>query len=177
MPLISTGMQRQLFNSSLLRRVRFGLGVCVLILLVARTWIWLPTLITGTSMEPTLKGRQLAVVNKVAYWFSPPARGEIVAVWTGRELLIKRIVGLPGEEIALCDGTYYINGEPLSEPYLRSAESHQSVGCGKINTGCFVVAGDNRTGGSVAVINQKRIVGRLICSAKGRCKASAPNRS
>jgi signal peptidase I len=72
--------------------------------LAVRHWVWPPIVLTGESMVPTLHNLQIAGVNKLAYRFRPPCRGDVVLVNTGRELTAKRILGLPGEEIAMLDG-------------------------------------------------------------------------
>ena len=54
-------------------------------------------LIAGNSMQPTLHPGSIAGVNKLAYRFGPPRRGDVVAIRAGRELIVKRILGLPGE--------------------------------------------------------------------------------
>jgi signal peptidase I len=119
----------------------------------------MPVLISGESMVPTLRGGQLVGVNKLAYLFGPPPRGDIVEVWTGKDLMIKRIVGLPGEEVAVRDGMLYINGSPLREPY--AINRHWNVATGKLDVNSFLVVGDNRFQTIVAVVSRERIVGRL----------------
>jgi hypothetical protein len=57
-------------------------------------------------------------VNKLAYFRHAPRRGDIVAVWTGKELMIKRVIGL-GEEISADNGLFSINGRTLHEPYVQ----------------------------------------------------------
>ena len=131
----------------------------LLVALMVRAWVWMPVLVTGKSMLPTLRGGQLAGLNKLAYRVGPPRRLDVVAVWTGKDLMIKRIVGLPGEEIAARDGTLYINGSPLWEPY--AIKSNWNIASGKIDSNNFVVVGDNRLETILAVVNRERIVGRL----------------
>jgi len=152
------------------RRPWFGLHpratLCRLLLLLVLAWItrqrvWSLMLISGDSMLPTLHGGQIVGINKLAYCVRPPERGDIVAIWTGEELIVKRIVGLPGEEIALRDGTLYVNGSPLHEPYVKF-NKHWTIAPGKISAGRFVVVGDNRPHTLVAVVSRERIVGRLI---------------
>lgn len=135
---------------------------CLVAAIVVREWIWAPILVTGHSMLPTFNDGQIAGVNKLAYALWHPRRHEIVVIWTGAELLVKRVVGLPGEEIALRNGTFYVNGAELREPYLTEGRADRSISCGKIAPDCFVVAGDNRVHGGVAVVAKKRIVGRVV---------------
>ena len=80
------------------------------------------TRVYGHSMEPNLETNQRLVVEKVTYHFREPQRGDVVVLRLpdhSRELLIKRVIGLPGERVAIHDGKVFINGEPLDEPYLR----------------------------------------------------------
>jgi signal peptidase I len=66
---------------------------------------------------------QRLVVEKVSYHFHGPRRGDIVVIdlpEAGPELLIKRVVGLPGDTISSQRGQVFINGEPLDEPYISS---------------------------------------------------------
>ena len=117
----------------------------------------------GRGMLPTLRGGQLAGVNKLAYLLGPPRRRDIVAVWTGKDLMVKRIVGLPGEEVAARDGTLYVNGSPLREPY--AINRHWNVATGKLDVNSFLVVGDNRFQTIVAVVSRERIVGRICLCA------------
>ena len=126
-----------------------------------RQAVWTPVIITGRSMLPTLRSGRLAGVNKLAYRFDAPRRGDVVAVWTGRELIVKRIVGLPGEEISAREGILYVNGARLAEPYVQLPHGW-AIGAAKIEADSFVIAGDNRTETLVAVVHRSRIMGRLI---------------
>ncbi|HVV72070.1 MAG TPA: signal peptidase I, partial [Verrucomicrobiae bacterium] len=103
------------------RKTLSWLLVLLALVLVIRNWVCMPALVLGASMSPTLQDRQVVLVNKLAYLFRPPARGDIVSIWTGREWLIKRVIGLPGEEVALKKGTLLVNGEVVPEPYLEAS--------------------------------------------------------
>ncbi len=143
-----------------MQRLRWLLLALGLVLAV-RQWVWMPSLITGESMEPTLHGGQLVGVNKLAYLLGRPRRGEIVEVWTGSRLMVKRVLGLPGENIAMRDGIFYVNGAPLTEPYVQFKDD-SNIGLGQLGPDCFVVAGDNRSRTIIAVVNRDRIVGRVL---------------
>jgi signal peptidase I len=129
-------------------------------------------------MLPTCGEGQLAVVNKLAYRYAMPRRGDIVCVWTGEELLIKRIVGLPGEKLALRNGAFEVDGRPLSEPYVQF-NGHWTVGAGEIGRGRYVVVGDNRSMPQkdqlMAVVNSDRILGRLLFFGGARQSGAAPD--
>jgi signal peptidase I len=140
-------------------RLRRFLVILVLVV-ISRGWVLGPVLIVGESMVPTLHSGQIVWVNKLAYLFQPPHRGDLVLVWTGRELWAKRIVGLPEDEIAAYDGMFSINGRPLEEPYVR-IHDQWNIASAKIAADHFVIAGDNRQT-LIAVVARKRIIGRLM---------------
>jgi signal peptidase I len=95
--------------------------VLVAIALATFTWVLVPVRAEGISMLPTLRSGSLKFVNRLAFRRGGPQRGDIVAIrLSGPNVLyIKRIVGLPGERIALRDGVVHVNDTPLQEPYVR----------------------------------------------------------
>lgn len=102
------------------------LRTVVLVLLTAfiiRVFIMQPFLVQGASMEPTLTNSEYLIVEKVAYKFRQPDRGEIVVFrapvnWT--ENYIKRVIALPGETIKIEDNKIFINNKVLEESYIES---------------------------------------------------------
>lgn len=124
--------------------------------------------VVGPSMEPTVLGGELVLVNKAAYLqtnnnmvralpmvneqnnesihlFNAPERGDII-VFHNRitdEYLIKRLIGLPGDTIAIQDGHTFINGEVIKEPYIenRSRDTMHPI---TLNADRYFVMGDNR---------------------------------
>src|ERR687885_1846975 len=77
--------------------------------------------VEGFSMEPTLHSNQYLLVNKVSYMVGNPQRGDIVVLrfpQDPRRDFIKRVIGLPGEEVEVRGGSVYINGRVLDEPYI-----------------------------------------------------------
>jgi signal peptidase I len=79
---------------------------------------WIPS----ASMVPTLKYGDRVLVNKFIYRFTEPERGDVIvfkSVEGDDEDLIKRVVGVPGDEIAVRDGKLFVNGEPQKEPYVN----------------------------------------------------------
>ena len=64
-------------------------------------------------MLPTLKEKDIMILNKTAYYFSSPKRFDIVVIDTKENYIIKRIIGLPGEEIEYKDNALYVNGEKV----------------------------------------------------------------
>ena len=79
---------------------------------------WIPS----ASMVPTLKYGDRVLVNKFIYRFTEPQRGDVIvfkSVEGDGQDLIKRVVGVPGDEIAVRGGKLFVNGEPQREPYVN----------------------------------------------------------
>jgi signal peptidase I len=79
---------------------------------------WIPS----ASMVPTLKYGDRVLVNKFIYRFTEPERGDVIvfkSVEGDGQDLIKRVVGVPGDEIAVRGGKLFVNGKPQKEPYVN----------------------------------------------------------
>ena len=103
-----------------LREVAVTVIPAVVIALVINLFLAQATQVLGQSMEPNLHSTQRVVVEKVTYrFFHGPRRGDIVVIdLPGQtEMLIKRVVGLPGESVEVRNGQVYIDGEQLDEPW------------------------------------------------------------
>lgn len=89
---------------------------------VFHTFIATVFFVEGESMAPNLTSEQVLLVNKLAYLASRPTRGDIVVLrFPGdpeKRKFVKRIIGLPGEEVMIEGGQVYVNSERLSEGYL-----------------------------------------------------------
>ena len=101
--------------------------------------------INGHSMAPTLQPGQRIIVDKISYQFQTPQRGDIVIIQgnDGTPPLIKRIIGLPGETVAVLNGRVTINEISIYEGYLP-ANVQQSFEKITIPEGYIYVMGDNR---------------------------------
>jgi signal peptidase I len=105
--------------------------------------------VDGLSMLPTLQDGEFVLVNRLAYRIGEPARGDIVVFrsTTNFDLdLIKRIIGVPGDDVRVADGRVVVNGLALSEPYIN-AEPRYS-GEWSVPQGYLFVLGDNRNDSS-----------------------------
>ncbi len=105
--------------------------------------------VTGESMHPSIRAGDWLLVRLDAHRRAAPARGDLVIVRDPRnttEKYLKRVVGLPGEEVSTRDGELLIDGRRLSEPYLDGLPS--SVGLDtkswSLGQGQYFVVGDNR---------------------------------
>ena len=104
-----------------------------------------PVRIEGEAMKPALNdGDRVMMTGR----FDPLARGEIIIFYYPGDTsksYIKRIIGLPGEEIEFTEGKILINGQLLNEPYLNSTESSRRASLKtKIAEKNYFVMGDNR---------------------------------
>ena len=125
----------------------------VLVFGFVRPVIASPFYVGSESMVPTLQVWDRLLINKLAYDLEGPERGDIVLFRDpegGEEPLIKRVVGLPGDEISLQNGHLILNGEPQREPYVveracvRGAPRACSFGPVTVPKGHVFVMGDNR---------------------------------
>ncbi|MCX7912255.1 MAG: signal peptidase I [Dehalococcoidales bacterium] len=98
-----------------------------------------------SSMEPSFHEGQRVVVNKAAYFFGEPQRGDVVVFKapTGNEDFIKRIIGLPGDTVEIRDGAVLVNGVRLDEPYIAEKPAY-TMPAVVVPEGKYFVLGDNR---------------------------------
>ena len=101
----------------------------VLIALLINLFLAQATRVYGQSMEPNLHTDQRLIVEKLSYnryvrqilGLEGPEQGDVVVIRLGlqeNELLIKRVIGLPGDVVEIHDGKVFVNNQPLNEPYL-----------------------------------------------------------
>ena len=103
------------------------------------------------SMETTIPTKSLLVGWRLPYVVSDPLpeRGDIVTFWNEEmdRVLVKRVIGLPGETVSIKDGFVYINGEKLAEDYLPvSGITRSEETAFEVPEGHIFLMGDNRTG-------------------------------
>lgn len=157
------------FFLDILQVIVFAVAIFLFVYLL----ILQPHKIKGNSMQPNFPNGEYLLTDKVTYRFNEPQRGDVVVFEapTGNgDEFIKRIIGLPGEEISIKDGRVYINGQVLEEPYLEKnvytaggkylAEGESEV----VPEGKYFVMGDNRSHSSdsrmFGPIDKDKITGR-----------------
>ncbi len=103
------------------RRTLWRILVLVVTCFVVFKFALLPIRVEGASMLPTYREHTVNFVNRLAYVFHEPRRGDVVAIrLAGPSIMfMKRIVGLPGETVAFHEGHAFINGQALDEPYVK----------------------------------------------------------
>lgn len=101
--------------------------------------------IESISMEPTLYRGEFVLINKIAVFGGDFRRGDVIVFRYPPDpdvQYIKRIIGLPGDQVLITGGQVYINGNLLSEPYLMASPTY--IGIWHIPPGAYFVLGDNR---------------------------------
>lgn len=120
--------------------------VSILVFLLTANFVGQGFRVDGRCMEPNLHHGERVLTEKVSYRWRQPRRGDVVVFRVpdgSGDLMVKRVIALPGERISIRDGEVYINGRPLPEPY-RCYEMHYFMGEKVVPEGMLFVMGDNR---------------------------------
>lgn len=130
--------------------------------------LFLPVLrVTGTSMTPTLYNNELLLCNKRSDFKS----GDVIAFYFNNKILLKRVIAAPGDTIDIAeDGTVYLNGEVLDEPYVNEKAFGE---CDiklpyQVPDSRFFVMGDHRSvsidsrSSSVGCIADEYVIGKVV---------------
>ncbi len=144
--------------------VLLNVVIIVAVVAIVRTFIVSPFEVEGNSMVPSLEDNEYIIINKIGYIVGEPQRGEVVVFRPPsdpKKYYVKRIIGLPGDEISIRDGKVFLETskgeEELSEPYLdernRDRTFKAPVGTGDRSEERYIVPeaqylllGDNRQG-------------------------------
>ena len=163
----SGGLISRLVFGSHPRRTLVRILVLATLSFILFKWVFIPIRAEGISMEPTYRSGSLNLVNRLAYRYRSPARGDIVGIKLAgpHVLYVKRIIGLPGEHLSIERGQVYINGAPLSEPYVKNRRGWD-VSEVTLTPREYYVIGDNRgmraADHDFGRVDVSRILGRVI---------------
>jgi signal peptidase I len=161
-----TDTRRLIFGSNP-RRTTIRVAVLALLSFILFKWVLLPVRAEGISMQPTYEPGTLHLVNRLSYGARGPGRGDVVAIRMpgGREVYIKRVVGLPGERVAIASGQLFVDSRPIDEPYVRNKRpwTLAEIALGPDE---YFVIGDNRgmnlADHTFGRAHRSRIIGRLV---------------
>lgn len=131
-------------------------------------------LIPSGSMKPTLEVNDRLIVDKISYNFTSPHRGDVV-VFTPPQIIvekenstepfIKRVIGLPGEQIEIKSGRVYVNNQALEENYIADRPKY-NWGPQIVPRNSYLVLGDNRNksydGHVWGFLERDRLIGKAV---------------
>ncbi|MBR7088408.1 MAG: signal peptidase I [Mogibacterium sp.] len=158
------------------------IDVVVAIILAAIVLFFIrPTIVKQTSMENTLHENDYMILYRQAYRSHTPERGDIIIFQSSmidentgnNKLLIKRVIGLPGDQLSIINDQLYINGEEYHEDYLKDGytpafETPREGETFTVPDGEYFVMGDNRAGSvdsrrsEVGTVKEELIKGKVV---------------
>jgi signal peptidase I len=118
----------------------------LILAMVVHLFLAQATVVFGQSMEPNLHPHQRLIVDKVSYRLHAPQRNDIVVIDlpSMEELLVKRIVAMPGEIVEIRSGVVYVNGQPIAEPFPHDTSPIEMAPM-TLGPLAYFVLGDNRS--------------------------------
>jgi signal peptidase I len=165
--------EQQSQDRRLLRDLLETIALTLLLLLAIRLTVQ-HYAIDGPSMEPTLHNQEYILVDRLAYLFHPPQRGDIIVFHYPRDTSIdyvKRIIAIPGDTITVIGQTVIVDGVTLHEPYINPDDPANTVIYPPIKNlvikaNQYFVMGDNRGDSSDSrqwgTVPRQDIVGKAI---------------
>lgn len=133
-----------------------------------------PTLVRGESMYSTLEEGDYLIINRMAYKFGEPERGDIIVFKSNLQQddgtskdLVKRVIGVGGDTVKIENSKVYVNGTELDEPYIDDEITEGNVDT-VVPEGTVFVLGDNRDISldsrydQVGFINESDILGKVF---------------
>lgn len=170
LPELQRELEREKYKRRYGRTLRSTVAALIIVAAIAVlvATLWLPVLqIYGSSMTPTFKEGQIVVAVKGSSF----EEGDIIAFYYGNKLLVKRYIAGPGSWVDIKeDGTVYVDGAELSEPYL----TEKALGeCDmefpyQIPEDRYFVLGDHRStsvdsrSSAIGCVAEEQIVGRIV---------------
>ncbi|MFC6553956.1 signal peptidase I [Cohnella cellulosilytica] len=127
-----------------------ALIVAAAIVLLLKAYVFQLSTVRKISMEPTLHENEWLFVNKIALRIGDLDRGDVIIFkdpsegGEGKDFLVKRIIGIPGDKLEIRGGELYLNGELKVEPYTDSKIEDGDFGPTTVSPGHYFVMGDNR---------------------------------
>ncbi len=123
--------------------------------------------VESISMQPNLNEGEFVVVNRLAYRWDEPQRGDIIVFrfpGNQQKRYIKRVIGIEGDFISIQEGQVSINGLSLDEPYIAAAPTYE--GEWGVGSGSVFVLGDNRNNSNDSknwgTLEKDAIIGKAI---------------
>lgn len=138
----------------------------ILFVLLFRIYLFSPVIVRESSMVPTLYDGEVMILNKIGYRINGLKRFDIIVLKYDGEKIIKRLIGLPGDNIEYRNDKLYVNGKIIEEDFTRKETEDfilEVTGYSKIPEGKYLVMGDNRPfsldSRTFGLIDKKDIIG------------------
>lgn len=137
---------------------------------VINTYVIIKAEVPTGSMQNTIAINDCIIGFQLAYLFQEPERGDIVLFPFPDDeeiTFVKRVIGLPGETVEIKNGSVYIDGEPIEEPYLKE-EMLGEYGPYVVPEGCYFMLGDNRNSSADArkwqntYVEEEKIMAKVL---------------
>ncbi len=152
-----------------LRETLITIGLAAVVFVLIQTSVQ-TFIVVGSSMKPGFHDEQRLIVNKAAYYFHEPERGDVIVfqpVENRHGDYIKRIIALPGDTLEIKTEAVYINGSQLDEPYIKNPPAY-TLEPQKIPENNYFVLGDNRNNSDDShngwVVPRQNIIGKAWLS-------------
>ncbi len=159
---------------SIASQIGFLAFVALALAIFVRAFVAEAFAVPTTSMAPQLESHDTIVVSKLSYVFSAPRRGDVVVFEspltpTQYPVLVKRVVGLPGETVEAQGGQVLVDGQPLDESYLADGVVTDDFGPVTLGDDQWWVMGDNRPGSgdsrTFGPISRAAVIGEAVIRA------------
>ena len=139
--------------------------IAIAVILIVAIYVVSFQEVIGPSMNNTLKSGDITVVNKLVFRLRNIKRNEIVSLKKDDKIMVKRIIGLPGEHIEYKDNILYVDGKKISDSRSSSTKDFESIGYETIPKDMYLVLGDNRTNSSdsrtFGLVKKSDIIGKV----------------
>ncbi|CDB28113.1 signal peptidase I [Firmicutes bacterium CAG:582] len=141
--------------------------IAIAVILIVAIYVVSFQEVIGPSMNNTLKSGDITVVNKLVFRLRNIKRNEIVSLKKDDKIMVKRIIGLPGEHIEYKDNILYVDGKKISDSRSSSTKDFklESIGYDTIPKDMYLVLGDNRTNSSdsrtFGLVKKSDIIGKV----------------
>lgn len=158
------------FTKSLIKDILTAAVIAGILLFFIR-----PTIVKQNSMQNTMQPNDYLIMYKQAYRSSNPHRGDIVIFQSSLrdengndKLLIKRVIGIPGDTITIKGDQLYLNGKAYQEDYLKDGITTGDISNYEVPHGEYFVMGDNRVvskdsrSEDVGCVNKEQIRGKVV---------------
>ncbi|MGQ9497290.1 MAG: signal peptidase I [Desulfotomaculales bacterium] len=156
-------------RGAILGEVVESLVIALVLAVIIRVFVFEPFYIPSGSMEPTLLTGDRIIVSKLSYRLGVPGRGDIIVFKYPRDpsrVFVKRVIGLPGETVALRESKLYVNGRQIPEPYLPEGLRFADFGPVRVPAGHLFMLGDNRNSSDDSrvwgFLDKRLIIGKAV---------------